>query len=63
MLKTYSSKQRNFIEVKILLGKLQIALKKCKGNSRSINAGQLKHEGAIEYLIHLDEGFQFLRDN
>ena len=48
-------------QMKILLGRSQIALRKCKGNSRSINAGQLKHEGAIEYLIHLDEGFQFLR--
>ena len=49
------------LQMKILLGKSQIALRKCKGNSRSINAGQLKHEGAIEHLIHLDEGFQFLR--
>ena len=45
------------LQMKILLGKSQIALRKCKGNSRSINAGQLKHEGAIEHLIHLDEGF------
>ena len=49
------------LQMKILLGKSQIALRKCKGNSRAINAGQLKHEGAIEHLIHLDEGFQFLR--
>ena len=49
------------LQMKILLGKSQIALRKCKGNSRSINAGQLKDKGAIEHLIHLDEGFQFLR--
>nr|XP_058946351.1 uncharacterized protein LOC131774356 [Pocillopora verrucosa] len=42
-------------------GKSQVALRKCKGNNRSLNAGQLKCEGAIERLIHLDEGFQFLR--
>ena len=47
--------------MKILLGKSQVSLRKCKGNSRSLNAGQPKSEGAIERLIHLDEGFQFLR--
>ena len=47
--------------MKILLGKSQVALRKCRGNSRSLNAGWLKSEGAIERLIHLDEGFQFLR--
>ena len=47
--------------MKILLGKSQVALRKCKGNSRTLNAGQLKGNGAIERLIHLDEGFQFLR--
>ena len=49
------------LQMKILLGKSQVALRKCKGNRRSLNAGQLKSEGAIEQLIHLDEGFQFLR--
>ena len=47
--------------MKILLGKSEVALRKCKGNSRSLNAGRLKSEGAVERLIHLDEGFQFLR--
>ena len=51
----------NKLQMKILLGKSQVALRKCKGNSRSLNTGQLKSEGAIERLIHLDEGFQFLR--
>ena len=49
------------LQMKILLGKSQVALRKCKGNSRTLNAGQLKGNGAIERLIHLDEGFQFLR--
>ena len=44
--------------MKILLEKSQVAPRKCKGNSRSLNAGQLKSEGAIERLIHLDERFQ-----
>ena len=51
----------NKLQMKILLGKSQVALRKCKGNSRSLNTGWLKSEGAIERLIHLDEGFQFLR--
>ena len=48
-------------QMKLLLGKSQVALRKCKGNSKSLNAAQLNHEGAIEKLIHHDEGFQFLR--
>ena len=47
--------------MKILQGKSQVALRKCKGNSRTLNAAQLKQEGAIENLIHHDEGFQFLK--
>ena len=30
------------LEMKIILGKSQIALRKCKGNSRSLNVGRLK---------------------
>lgn len=54
--------------MKINLGKSQIALRKCKGNSRSLNVGRLKQQGALEGLIHCDEGlihhdegFKFLR--
>ena len=49
------------LQMKILLNKSQIALRKCKGNRRSLNAGDLKHSGALEKLIHQDEGFKFLR--
>ena len=49
------------LQMKILLGKSQIALRKCKGNSRSIAAGQLKHQGCLERLIKHDEGYKFLR--
>ena len=49
------------LKMKILLGKSQIALRKCKGNSRSITAGQLKHQGCLERLIKHDEGYKFLR--
>lgn len=49
------------LQMKILLGKSQVALRKCHRNSRSIKAGQLKQQGAIEKLIHHDEGFKFLR--
>ena len=46
--------------MKILLGKSQIALRKCKLNNRTITAGQLKTQGTIENLIHFDEGYKFL---
>lgn len=49
------------LQMKILLGKSQIALPKCKGNQRILTAGQLKQEGALERLKHLDEGYKFLR--
>ena len=47
--------------MKILMGKSQIALRKCKGNNRNLTAGHLKQEGALERLVHLDEGYKFLR--
>ena len=33
------------LQMKILLGKSQVALRKCKGSTRSLNAAQLSHEG------------------
>ena len=48
------------LQMKILLGKSQIALRKCKGNNRNLTAGHLKQEGALERLVHLDEGYKFL---
>ena len=52
------------LQMKILLGKPQIhvALRKCKGNNRTLTAGQLKQQGTLERLVHLDEGYKFLRD-
>ena len=47
--------------MKILLGKSQIALRKCKGKNRCLTAGQLKQKGTLERLVHLDEGYKFLR--
>ena len=49
------------LQMKILSGKYQIALRKCKSNTTALNAGVLKQQGAMERLIHLDEGFKFLR--
>ncbi len=50
------------LQMKNILGKSQIALRKCpRGNNRTLKAGQLKKEGALEKLIHHDEGFKFLR--
>ena len=47
--------------MKILLDKSQIALRKCKGKNRCLTAGQLKQKGTLERLVHLDEGYKFLR--
>ena len=38
-----------------------MALRKCKGNNRCLTAGQLKQKGTLERLVHLDEGYKFLR--
>ena len=48
------------LQMKIILGKSHIALRKCKGNSRALNAGNIKQEGALERLIRHDEGYKFL---
>ena len=45
------------LEMKIFLGKSHIALRKCKSNTTALNAAGLKQQGAVEGLIHLDEGF------
>ena len=45
--------------MKILLGKSQVALKKCKVNNRNFTASHLKQEGTLERLVHLDEGYKF----
>ena len=47
--------------MKILLGKSNIALRKCKGNNRNLSARHLKQEGAIDRLMRFDEGFKFLK--
>ena len=47
--------------MKILLGQSQVALRKCQRNSNTITAGQLKQPGALDNMIHQDQGFKFLR--
>ena len=49
------------LQMKILLGQSQVALRKCQGNNGSIKAGQLKQKGALDKLIRHDDGFKFLR--
>ena len=49
------------LQMKILLGQWQIALRKCQGNRHTITAGQLKQPGAIDNMIHHNEGFKFLK--
>ena len=48
------------LQMKILLGKSHIALRKCKGNNKNLSAEQLKQEGALDRLIRYDEGYKFL---
>ena len=47
--------------MKILLGKSHIALRKCKENNKNLKAGHLKQQGALDRLMHHDEGFKFLK--
>lgn len=47
--------------MKIILGKSHIALGKCKGNNKNLKAGHLKQQGALDRLMHHDEGFKFLK--
>ena len=49
------------LQMKILLRQSQVALRKCQGNRGTITAGQLKQPGAIDNMIHHDQGFKFLR--
>lgn len=49
------------LQMKKVLGKSQIAMRKCRGVGRTLTAGYLKQQGALERLIHLDEGFKFFR--
>ena len=49
------------LQMKILLGQSQVALRKCQRNSSTITAGQLKQPGALDNMIDHDQGFKFLR--
>ena len=49
------------LQMKILLDQSQTALRKCNGNSRIWNAGNLKQQRTFDSLIFYDEGFKFLR--
>ena len=49
------------LQMKILLGKCQIALRKTHRNNVGLTAGQLKQSGSLERIVKFDEGFKFLR--
>ena len=49
------------LQMKILLGKSEIVLRKCKENNRALTAGELKNPYNLERLIRHDEGYKFLR--
>ena len=48
------------LQIKIILGKCQVALRKHKTKGKTLTAGDLKKEGALDRLVHLDEGYRFL---
>ena len=48
------------LQMKILLGKSHIALRKCKGNNKNITAGQIKQQGKLDRLIRHADGYKFL---
>ena len=48
------------IQMKLLLGKAQVAVRKSKGNKHCLKAGMLKKDGTLDRLVHLHEDFKFL---
>jgi hypothetical protein len=49
------------LQMKLLLGQSQIALRKCKLGNRTLTAGELKTPEGLGSLICHDEGYKFLR--
>ena len=49
------------LQMKIILGKFQVTLRKHKTKGKTLTAGDLKKEGALDRLVHRDEGYRFLR--
>ena len=52
----YKSKR---LQMKILLGKSQVALRKCHTNNKAFKAGNLKKDGGLESLLYYVEGYKF----
>ncbi len=49
------------LQMKLLLGQSQIALRKCKLGNRTLTAKQLKTPEGLGTLIYHDDGYKFLR--
>ncbi len=49
------------LQMKLLFGQSQIALRKCKLGNRTLTAGELKTPEGLAGLIGHDEGYKFLR--
>ncbi len=49
-------KTKKSVQMKLLLGQSQIALRKCKLRNRTLTAGQLKTPEGLESLIRHDDG-------
>jgi hypothetical protein len=49
------------MQMKLLLGQSQLAIRKCKIGNRTLTAGELKTPEGLTNLICHDEGYKFLR--
>ncbi|CAB3990181.1 ATP-dependent DNA helicase PIF1 [Paramuricea clavata] len=49
------------MQMKLLLGQSQLAIRKCKMGNRTLTAGELKTPEGLTNLICHDEGYKFLR--
>lgn len=57
--------EKFFLRLKIAnedyFGEMISSFEKMQGNNRNLTAGCLRQEGVLEGLVHLDEGYNFLR--
>ena len=57
--------EKFFLRLKIAnedyFGEMISSFEKMQGNNRNLTAGCLRQEGVLERLVHLDEGYNFLR--
>ena len=50
------------LQIKQIQDSACISLRKCKTKGKKYTAGELKSEGYLQKLVHLDEGFRVLKN-